>query len=227
MAQRCTNVHAVLGYVDYFSRIKRANDWSDEAAGKIFPAMLPSNERILMKIEDMTKFSDMVAVVNTMEEPFREAKLMNLMKLMKKPSETINDFRIQVTNLVSEVYSGFREEDQEQLVRDFLLHGLPDEIKTQVIQLKMKTLDDLVNASQMVESIIQKEKDLICATNDKEESENVAAMKSRRERSDFICYTCGGKNHMAKVCPSKKFGRQFTLKKVGDKNEHEGNEESL
>ena len=183
---------SIYEYLRYFERVKTANNWSDNTAGKIFMAMLPPKERCLDSVQEVAGFDEIRQKLSEYQVPFREANLKELIAVKKQDNESVQSFADRVAKLVELVYPKFEVNIQKQLTRDFFLHGLPSQTREGVINSRSSTLEDTVNAARMSESLLQNRENVYATTtkrNDPEhdgrgDSEGTTAAIARRDFSE-------------------------------------------
>ena len=100
---------AMSEYLMYFKRVVKANCWSDLEAGEVFPALIDPKERTLDSLEGKwTTFSELEILLRNLEEPLRDSKLEDFVRLTFDPSsESVSSFQSKIINFVSVLYPGF------------------------------------------------------------------------------------------------------------------------
>ena len=213
----------------------RANRWDDLTAGVVFPALLPSGERILDDIseESLGTFSGIRAAIEERQRPFREANLQVLMNAeFDVDSETVSEYQGRIANLVECTYSKITHDLQRQLTRDFFLQGVPPSLRDAVLTRLPTTLEETVNAAKMVLSM--KKDEFVSLAGKQErfrrnpERKGVARQRQQSQRQDrslgirgqVICYECGGKGHIRRQCPSVKRPCVNTCNETEQENEN-------
>ena len=227
---------SIEDFVRYFERVMRANRWDDETAGVVFPALLPSGERILDDIseESLGTFSGIRAAIEERQRPFREANLQVLMNAeFDVDSETVSEYQGRIANLVECTYSKITHDLQRQLTRDFFLQGLPPSLRDAVLTRLLTTLEETVNVAKMVLSM-KKDEFVSLAGKQEErfrgnpERTGVALQRQQSQRQDrslgirgqVIWYECGGKGHIRRQCPSVKRPCVNTCNETEQENEN-------
>lgn len=159
---------SILEYLDYFKRVMTANSWDDQRGGTILPAMIPTGDHCLSVVKRLgpVSFSVIENELNTCQEPFREANLTKLMNSKKVENESVLEYKEKVAELVKAVYPTFKLEQQNQLCRDFLLHGLPSSLREKAMVVKPNTTEEVVNATLMAESIADAKQAVFELTNE-------------------------------------------------------------
>lgn len=190
---------SMIEYISYFKRVMVANNWNDENGGKIFPAMIPTGDPCLPAVMKLgqTTFSAIETELRGCQEPFREANLTMLMNIKKEHDVTVFDFKAKIVELVKAVYPTFEIKEQDQLCRDFFLHGLPVDLKEKALSVKPKTIEEVVNATLMAESIAMSSRSVL----ELEDKLNCNA--------DQMVATIGNKNMFQRYKFKKPFSGRF------------------
>jgi hypothetical protein len=199
-------------YLLYFDRIIVANNWRDETAGKIFPAMFDPKDRSLESLSEEIISSGYQAIKECLlknEEPLRESNCMKLMKVALGNEETVKSFRSRVVSLVSLVYPNFSSENQNQLARDHFVHGLPDEIQSRIMISGGKSLDSVVNVAEALMSMNVEQKDSVLGVERRIQYQKPSKGGQKKQNGSniqrgigeqYTCYRCGKKGHIARYC---------------------------
>lgn len=217
---------SLLDYVSYFERVINANMWGNEEAGRIFSAMLPVGERVLDILPINQGFTEIKDVIDRMDEPYREAKLQELMSIEMKGFEKVHDYFNRVTKLVDAVYNAINVEGRKQITRDFFIHGLPTSVKEGVLQSNVKTLEEAINAAKLVVSLKGNQVVSTIQTKPNEEQHEVHRKSAERaygpwKKRTIRCFQCKGWGHVQSVCPSNRGNRNVNeIENNGD----QGNE---
>lgn len=108
-------------FILYFERLAAANEWDDKRKALIFPSLLEIGNRSLDGLSEttLTSFGLIRKALLGETEPFRESNCSALMKISRKPSETLCEYRERITGLVEKVYPKFAASNKQALVRDF------------------------------------------------------------------------------------------------------------
>lgn len=203
----------IVEFLAYFKRVIRANHWDDLRAGEVFPALLDPQDRVLDGLPPWTTFTELEELLLSSQRKMRDV---NLAELMTMGSEKVRDatslkvYQGRVTYLVDLVYPNFAGPHREQLVRDYLVMGLPDEVRTGVL-IAGKTLDDVVTlASAMLAQSRSGETAAIRSRG--QPSGDGSDQRGSKERT---CYRCGKKGHFKYQC-HEDLGNANRLYKRGD-----------
>ena len=88
----------IADFISYFQRVVVANDWDDEKAARVFPALLEKKSRYLESIAALSEaerksWASIQAHVKAQDVPYRDAKMLELFRLSKKSNESFEAFR--------------------------------------------------------------------------------------------------------------------------------------
>jgi hypothetical protein len=207
-------------YIVYFERIAAANEWSDEEAAKVFPALLEVGNRHLDSVSEanLKKFTLIKNSLIGSTEPYRESNRSKLMSAVPKPSETIPEFRDRISKLVDLVYPKFAKANKLQLCRDFFVHGLPSSLQSSIVISKAEKIEDAVNAAMLADSLRLDNQEK-SSTSVKPRSSfhsnasNNSSSDAQQKYLTYSCHYCNRKGHIAKNCRVK--NGDLTAKKNG------------
>ena len=219
----------ITDYIRYFKRVVVANNWTDDHAGRVFAAMLGSDDRILDSIEGQwTTFTELQELLLETQKPLRMAHLAELMSLRHSHDQDFFELRDRVSRLVALCYPEFTQDNQTTLVKDHFLYALDDKLRLRVISGKPVTLEDTVNLAQATHLLSHKSSDSeVLPVDSPPIQDDVCFVRPRphiplrrptytrrivggvrrrgtplRDMKSIQCYACHGFGHFQSVCPS-------------------------
>ncbi|KAG1667585.1 hypothetical protein GQR58_018360 [Nymphon striatum] len=215
---------SVLDYLRYFRDIIVCNQWTDAQAAAIFKPLLGVGSHVLDDVPeaDLTSFDKIDKVLSRKEAPFREASCSDLMSIYMRVGETVEEFRCRLTDLVEKCYGGFAQRNRQQLIRDFFVHRLADDLKSAILCTQSTKLDDAVNSALMAESMRGKfnfnnrAKAGHFKRNCPQLNVRVSRTDSIRQNKTVTCFYCKKAGHVKSNCPKLIVGVSRTATLEGD-----------
>jgi len=219
---------AMSEYLMYFRRVMKANRWGDFEAGEVFPALIDPKERTLDSLEGKwTTFSELEILLRNLEEPLRDSKLEDFVRLTFDPSsESVSSFQSKIINFVSVLYPDLEKSFQNLLARDNFLMKLPNELRSLVLAGRPKEFEDVVAITASCVSSLR-DKGMFAIQDEKPcldpecmivERGNTICSKCHRvghvewncsrgeasssPRKEVRCYGCGKFGHIRRYCKS-------------------------
>jgi hypothetical protein len=150
---------SIEDYLDYFQRVADANEWDDEKSARILPSLLEMKSRFLESFssldEDTKKsFKLLKEYIRKCDAPYRDSRMIELVRATKKPQETYEGFRDRILRLVETVYQSFAKSNKQSLARDFFLCGISDFMRGRIMSAGgVKKLEECVQLCLMNESV--------------------------------------------------------------------------
>ena len=146
-------------YLDYFEAVATANSWDDAVKARIFPALLGVGNTVLTDCPeaDRKSFVKIKAYLTRVGEPYRDAYMIDLFRVRKTDSETVERYRDRVVAMVEQVYPRFAASNKAMLARDFFVCGLPDHMRSAVLNSgSCRKLEEAVNSALMCYSLSER-----------------------------------------------------------------------
>ncbi|KAG1655101.1 Asparagine synthetase domain-containing protein 1 [Nymphon striatum] len=189
---------SVLDYLRYFRDIIVCNQWTDAQSAAIFKPLLGVGSHVLDDVPeaDLTSFDKIDKVLSRKEAPFREASCSDLMSIYMRVGETVEEFRCRLTDLVEKCYGGFAQRNRQQLIRDFFVHRLADDLKSAILCTQSTKLDDAVNSALMAESMRGK-----FNFNNRAVRYKPFTQDRIRQSKTATCFYCKKAGHFKRNCP--------------------------
>ena len=202
----------IESYLNEFSRIAKANNWTDCRSADIFQAMLRADSEALQLFEDLTE-SDQKSfskIKRAFEEKFKHNMVANIMKLMfiqRDRNESLSKLLQRTTTCVERVYPNFAKLNKTQLVRNHFMAALDLKLREKIIALSElpRTANDVLAKAEAFENASK------CHYNRNENSfqkpsssSNNNNNKNNNKKSNKFCEHCKKTNHNTDACYSKK-----------------------
>ena len=147
---------SIAEYLEYFEAVATANTWDDALKARIFPALLGIGNTVLTDCPeaDRKSFVKIKAFLTKVGEPYRDAYMIDLFRVRKSGAETIEKYRDRVVTMVEQVYPRFAASNKATLARDFFICGLPDTMRSAVLNSgSCRKLEEAVNSALMCYSL--------------------------------------------------------------------------
>ena len=109
---------SVSDYIKYFSRVTKANKWTDEHAALMLGGCLEVGSSLLDDLDEdtMKSFEAIRNAVAPCEDSFREVDVQKFFTMQLKETETIEQFLGRCRNVVGSCYGKFAGANKEQLI---------------------------------------------------------------------------------------------------------------
>lgn len=183
-------------FISYFERIAIANEWNDEKAAKIFPALLISNSKPLQIFEslsdvDKKSFNRIKVALEDDNKSTRNIHLLDLLNVKRGKDESLTLLAARITKLVNQSYPSFAKTNKAQLVRDFFLNAVNIQLKVKLLAVPglSNKIDEVLNIAVAIDSSYKLDQKT------QQQYKNVQKLR---------CEQCHRTNHKTEDCYAKK-----------------------
>ena len=188
-------------YVKYFARVVKANKWDGETAAQVFGGNLEVGSTALDDFDEATlnSWELLEAALAPKTEVYREVSVQTFFNLKMEKRETAESFAKRIRATVEACYGRFAKANKEQLVRDAFVHGLPQHMKTPVLDRNSARLCDALEAALLIEQN-RKTVDRPSHNNHQKSDSQKKTEAAPGDKRNATCYKCQRKGHFADEC---------------------------